>query len=80
MIEMCQTIRDAIALEGRAPSSEAATRHLNECAHCQSFLESVLAVEQALDGLAGEDASDDVVEAAISEAAAEIVDQAGSLL
>lgn len=61
MTEMCHEVRDAIALEGRAPDREEVQKHVAECPDCARFLKSVLAVEGELGALLTTDVSDETV-------------------
>ena len=62
MTERCNEVRNAIALEGKAPENEEFQKHLSECTGCARFLRNLLAVESELGGLVTHDASDDIVE------------------
>lgn len=66
MTEMCREVRDAIALEGRAPESEDHQEHMSACTDCAQFLTSVLAVEDELGALSALDVSDETVEALLA--------------
>ena len=62
MTELCNEVKNAIALEGKAPENEEFRKHLSECTGCARFLRNLLAVESELGGLVTHDASDDIVE------------------
>ncbi len=62
MTEKCSEVREAIALEGKAPASEDCLEHLGECTECARFLKSVLAVETELGTLATPDVDDAIVD------------------
>ena len=62
MTEMCNEVRNAISLEGKAPDQEEVRKHIAECSDCARFLKSVLAIEDELGALSTTDVSDEVVE------------------
>ena len=62
MTEMCNQVKNAIALEGKAPENEEFQKHLSKCTGCARFLRNLLAVESELGALVTHDASDDIVE------------------
>ena len=76
MTEMCSEVKNAIALEGKAPDNEDIQKHLSECTECARFLKNLLEVESELGALATHDASDDVVEKLLARP--ELSAQAGS--
>ncbi|GMR22755.1 MAG: hypothetical protein BMS9Abin37_1126 [Acidobacteriota bacterium] len=60
MTEMCNEVKSAIALEGKAPDNEDLQQHVSECSECSRFLKSLVAVEDELAALASADADVDV--------------------
>jgi TonB family protein len=61
MNEICERVREELALQGRAPDDEAIREHLASCADCASFLQKLTRLQSAIGALEKKDASDALV-------------------